>query len=89
MRAISHGCVRVQKPLELAYMLFDKDPKYQLIKSAMKNGYPRAKFIDLPQQIPIRIEYYTVGIDTKGSIHYYNDIYDLDPMLYKAITKQF
>ncbi|MFA4868639.1 MAG: L,D-transpeptidase family protein [Pedobacter sp.] len=89
MRAISHGCVRVQKPLELADVLFDKSPKYQLIKNAMANGYPRAKFIDLPQQVPIRIDYYTIGVDTKGTIHYYKDIYELDPILYKAITKQF
>ncbi|MNT65758.1 murein L,D-transpeptidase [compost metagenome] len=89
MRAISHGCVRVEKPLELADVLFNKSPKYQLIKNAMANGYPRAKFIDLPQQVPIRIDYYTIGVDVKGTIHYYKDIYELDPILYKAITKQF
>lgn len=89
MRAISHGCIRVQKPLELAYALFEKGSKYELIKNAMQNGYPRAKFIDLPQQIPIRIDYFTVGLDAKGTVHYYKDIYDQDPILYKAITKQF
>lgn len=88
MRAVSHGCVRVQKPLELAYALFGKDKKYQLIKRAMETGYPRAKFIDLPQQIPIRLNYYTAGIDAHNTVQYYKDIYDLDPILYHAINIQ-
>lgn len=88
MRAVSHGCVRVQKPLELAYTLFGKEKKYELIKRAMETGYPRAKFIDLPKQIPIRLNYYTVGIDDHNNVRYYKDIYNLDPILYHAITLQ-
>lgn len=85
-RAVSHGCIRVEKPLELAFALFEKGPKYQLIEKAMKSGYPRAKYIDLPQQIPIRLYYYTAEADGNNTIQYYKDIYNLDPILYKAIA---
>lgn len=86
VRAVSHGCIRVEKPLKLAYALFDKGQKYQLIERAMKNGYPRAKFINLPQQIPIRLYYYTAELNNNNTVQYYKDIYDLDPVLYDAIV---
>jgi murein L,D-transpeptidase YcbB/YkuD len=86
-RAISHGCVRVEKPLELAYALFGKGEQYQQIKKAMDSGYPRAKFIALPKQIPIRLEYYTAWADSAGAVQYSDDVYDLDDVVYKAIQK--
>jgi murein L,D-transpeptidase YcbB/YkuD len=85
MRAISHGCVRVEKPLDLAAVLFGKDEKYKLIKNGMRSGYPRAKFIGLPQQIPIRLFYYTAWLDDKGVIRFAKDIYGLDQMVYEAM----
>ena len=86
-RAISHGCVRVEKPLDLASALFGKDDKYNLIKSGMGSGYPRAKFIGLPQQVPIRLFYYTVWLNDKGTVHFAKDIYGLDPVVYEAMQK--
>jgi len=85
MRAISHGCVRVEKPLDLASALFAKDEKYKLIKSGMQRGYPRAKFISLPQQIPVRLLYYTAWLDDKGMIRFTKDIYGLDKVVYEAM----
>lgn len=86
-RAISHGCVRIEKPLQLAYVLFGKGEKYQQIKAAMQSGYPHAKFVGLPTKIPIRLMYYTAWSDNNGKVQYFEDIYDLDDKLYEAIEK--
>lgn len=85
VRAISHGCVRVEKPLLLALALFEKGKKYEQIKSAMQRGYPRAKYIGLPSPVPVFITYYTTDIDEKGKLVFYDDIYGLDKMLYAKL----
>ncbi|WP_082036100.1 L,D-transpeptidase family protein [Pedobacter lusitanus] len=87
MRAISHGCVRVEKPLDLASALFGQDKNYNLVKSGMGSGYPRAKFIGLPQQVPIRLFYYTAWLNDKGALVYAKDIYDLDKVVYEGMQK--
>lgn len=86
-RAISHGCVRVEKPVELAYALFGKSQKYQQIKSAMQSGWPTAKYIALQPAIPIRLFYYTAVADASGNVKYFSDLYNLDQMLYREIQK--
>lgn len=85
MRAISHGCVRVEKPLELVLALFGQNDKYEQIKRAMSSGYPKAKFIGLPKPVPIWITYFTAWADQNGLIHLYNDVYQLDPLVYRAL----
>lgn len=88
IRAVSHGCVRVEKPLELAYALFGKGKQYELIKRAMQRGYPRAKYIGLPVHIPIRLYYYTAWADVSNKkIRFCEDVYGLDELLYSAIQK--
>ncbi|RAJ21015.1 L,D-transpeptidase family protein [Pedobacter cryoconitis] len=90
MRAISHGCVRVEKPLDLAFTLFGKGEKYDQLKKGMESGYPRAKFMGLPQQIPVRLFYYTAWLNDKGGVRFGKDIYDLDQLVYEAMQqKQF
>lgn len=86
-RAISHGCVRVEKPIELAYALFGKGQKYQQIKSAMQSGWPSAKYIALLPAIPIRLFYYTAVADASGNVKYFSDIYNLDQALYRELQK--
>lgn len=90
MRAISHGCVRVEKPLDLAFALFGKSPQYNLIKKAMQSGYPRARYIALPVHIPIRLYYNTAWADIDDKeIRFCKDVYGLDEALYNAIQKNY
>ncbi|WP_316818056.1 L,D-transpeptidase family protein [Pedobacter nyackensis] len=87
IRAVSHGCVRVEKPLELTYVLFGKGEQFDQIKKAMQRGYPAAKFIALPEQVPIILGYYTAWLDDKGKLRFSKDIYGLDQLLYEAMMK--
>ncbi|WP_354299417.1 L,D-transpeptidase family protein [Pedobacter sp. UYP1] len=90
MRAISHGCVRVEKPLDLAFALFGKGEKYDQLKRGMESGYPRAKFMGLPQPVPVRLFYYTAWLNDKGGVRFGKDIYDLDRLVYEEMQqKQF
>lgn len=85
MRAISHGCIRVEKPLDLVLALFGLNEKSEQIKRAMQSGYPKARFIGLPKPVPVWITYFTAWADRSGMIHLYPDIYGLDPVLYRTL----
>jgi murein L,D-transpeptidase YcbB/YkuD len=81
MRAVSHGCVRLEQPLALAEALFGSGSKYDLIKSEMESTTPTAKDIALPKKIPVYLTYFTCWADESGKLQYRKDVYGLDIVL--------
>jgi hypothetical protein len=64
-RFFSHGCIRLQKPLELANLLNAKEPIDQdLLEKCLVNKKPTV--IDLVKPIPVFIMYFTDFIDGQG-----------------------
>ena len=60
-RFLSHGCVRLEKPVELAYMLAGDEIDVEAIKSGKKDT--ESKIIKLDQKIPVFIVYMPVTVD--------------------------
>jgi murein L,D-transpeptidase YcbB/YkuD len=87
VRAVSHGCVRVEKPLELAKALFGSGSTYQGIEQAMQTGNPRAKDIGLPNKVPVYLTYVTCWLDQSGKLQYRKDVYGLDIVLYTHLKR--
>ena len=83
VRAFSHGCVRVQKPFELAAMVAGLDP-YD-VETFLKSGKNRK--IKLERTIPVHIAYFTAWPDNAGRMRYYDDVYGRDRLLRKALMK--
>ncbi|MGY4385307.1 murein L,D-transpeptidase YcbB/YkuD [Pedobacter sp. UYP24] len=81
MRAVSHGCVRVEKPLELAKALFGEGEKSKTIGTEMKSENPEAKDISLKPQVPVYLTYITAWVDDKGTVQFRKDVYGLDIVL--------
>ena len=81
MRAVSHGCVRVEKPLDLAHALFGDGTKYETIKKEMSSEVPEAKDIYLKPQVPVYLSYFTAWADENGTIQFRKDVYGLDIVL--------
>ena len=77
-RAYSHGCVRLQKPMELANHLFRKDDKWtpEKLESALYKR--RNKRIDLPEPMPVYLLYFTAWVDGANEFHFQEDIYKRD-----------
>ena len=86
MRAVSHGCVRLEKPLELAHVLFGDGPKYDQIEKDMQETDPQANNISLPKKVPVYITYVTCWAEN-GKLVYRPDVYGLDIVLYTHIQK--
>lgn len=84
-RASSHGCVRVAKPKELAYLILKDDPNWtpEKIDEAMNSGVE--KQYTLKNKIPVYIGYFTAWVDDEGAVHFYDDIYSRDAKLASAI----
>ena len=78
MRAFSHGCIRVEKPLELARILFEGSKKWTMekIKEAIASG--KNRIIHLERRMPILILYWTVVRNHDNTITFLPDIYNRD-----------
>lgn len=84
-RALSHGCIRVENAGDLAAQLLKYDgaeKEIPLMKSFM-DRYERKDFV-LKQPVPIMIAYLTCLIKN-GKLVFYNDIYNLDPILERKL----
>ena len=77
IRAFSHGCIRVEKPAELAQWVLgwpaDK------VQSNMDNP-PDNKSVKVPAKIPVYITYFTTYINN-GQLYFGNDLYNRDDKL--------
>jgi len=77
-RAFSHGCIRVSEPDKLLYTFtkYESSISYNKCRAILR-GKEKTQ-IDLNRKIPIHIVYLTTWIDSKGLLHYFNDIYNYD-----------
>ena len=87
-RAYSHGCVRLEKPMELAEYLLRENPKWTAEKLDKQLKKRKNKRIILDEPMPIYIIYLTAVSDANGDIIYGNDIYNHDLPLMKVFYKE-
>jgi len=80
-RAISHGCVRVEKARELALTILKDDETWtpEKIDAAMNAG--KESICSLKNKIPVHIGYFTAWVDEQGDINFYKDVYERDERL--------
>lgn len=73
-RFLSHGCVRLEKPLELADLLAGDEIDVPAIKNGKADT--KSKIIKLDQKIPVFIIYMPVTVDGK-KVTFLKDVYGL------------
>ena len=80
-RAFSSGCIRVDRPFELARLLLDDDKQWndQTIRSVVDSGETRTVFLDDP--LPVILLYWTVNVLREEGPYFFKDIYDRDARL--------
>jgi L,D-transpeptidase YcbB len=76
VRAFSHGCIRLEKPTELAECVLGW-PK-EKVEAAMHGANNRQ--VTLPEKIPVYIVYFTTIVEN-GELYFGNDLYDRDSKL--------
>jgi murein L,D-transpeptidase YcbB/YkuD len=94
-RDFSHGCIRVQKPEDLAVWVLNTSATpgpvsgaWDLlhVHDAMANG-PDNRQINLRNPIPIVIFYLTAIAAEDGHIHFFDDLYNYDQKLQQVLSK--
>jgi murein L,D-transpeptidase YcbB/YkuD len=76
VRAFSHGCIRVEKPAELAQWVLGWDAGR--VDAAMHGSDNNS--VKVPQKIPVFITYNTAYMND-GQLYFGNDLYDRDDKL--------
>lgn len=88
-RDFSHGCVRLEKPADLAAWVLRGNPGWtpDRIRAAM-NGTTTQQ-VNLAHPIPVLILYGTVVVAEDGQVCFYDDVYGHDAALKKALAKGY
>lgn len=83
MRAISSGCIRVNKASELASILLgDAGWKQDRIDAALKRG--STQYAPIPERIPVYLYYQTAWVAQENAPQYRADIYGYDKITTNA-----
>lgn len=82
-RGFSHGCIRVEKPVQLAQFLLQDKPQWTEPKILEAMHLGTESYENLAQKVPVYIVYFTTWVDEKGNIHFRDDIYGHDQELEK------
>src|SRR5690606_33846902 len=87
-RAFSHGCIRVEKALDLAALLLQYDGASDKIQQMRENAalYHKSDF-KLTKPVPIKVTYITCTFKD-GQVVRYDDIYGLDKDLEMKLFKK-
>ncbi len=88
-RDFSHGCIRLEKPADLAVWVLRNNPGWNMerVRAAM-NG-DTTQQVNLAHPIPVLIVYATVIVTEDGIVHFYDDIYGHDAALEKVLEKGY
>lgn len=85
-RDFSHGCIRVEEPVQLAQFILLNQPEWTTtrIKSAMQAG--KSNTIKLDEPIPVVLAYSTVVVKNNKT-YFFPDIYGQDKLLDQALLR--
>jgi murein L,D-transpeptidase YcbB/YkuD len=90
-RSLSHGCVRVEQPEQLARYVLSDQPEWtaERISAAMRAGVE--KHVKLTRPIPVYLGYWTARVSADGLVQFRDDLYGIDArqatMLTAALEK--
>lgn len=84
VRAFSHGCVRVQNPMEFADALMANEPNISRASLEALFG-PNERWVNPETQIPVHLAYFTLRVGADGALQSYGDVYGHNAALIEAL----
>jgi murein L,D-transpeptidase YcbB/YkuD len=78
MRALSHGCIRVQNAMELAARLLAVEPGWNAERLGAEAATGRNMQIPLTRPVPVAVVYVTAWVDPNGAVQFRPDLYRKD-----------
>ena len=85
VRTFSHGCIRLERPLDLADFLLSDQPKWTRdnILSTIARGEERTIPVTTP--VPVYVLYWTAWPATDGDVEFHPDVYGADARVAAAL----
>lgn len=86
-RAFSHGCIRLERPMELANVLL-KGSEWtpEKLQAVLASGEQTT--VSLPKPLPVHLLYFTAWVDESGTLQFRRDVYGHDTKLAKALAEE-
>lgn len=80
-RAFSHGCIRLERPLDLARVLLDRvtDQSADDLDDLLAGG--QEKWVRVTQPLPVYVLYFTAWAGRDGTMRFHPDVYERDRRL--------
>ena len=79
-RLDSHGCVRLQKPVDLAELMLKDDPKLSgQVQTMIDTG--KTQRVALPERVAVYLLYWTAFANANGTLGFRDDPYKWDRLL--------
>ncbi len=88
VRDFSSGCIRVEKPVELAAYVLKGDSRWTHEKIEAAIAKNTEQTITLPEKLPVHLMYLTSWVDESGVVQFREDIYGRDVSLNIAINRE-
>jgi murein L,D-transpeptidase YcbB/YkuD len=87
VRTFSHGCIRLQKPFELAHKLLEKQTSNPqgAFNTWLNTG--KEQYVNLDQPIPVYLTYRTAYFGDASQPSFYPDVYGRDKKVFNALSK--
>jgi len=87
-RAVSHGCIRVEDPFDLAVLLLSDEPEWSPdnIRTAMQQTKEQTVLLKVP--VDVMVVYLTAWTDGKDRIQFRNDVYNNDEKVLVALNQK-
>jgi murein L,D-transpeptidase YcbB/YkuD len=77
-RSFSSGCIRIEKPIDLAEYLLDDQEKWSREKIEKEMTKDKEKIVYLNNPIKIYLQYNTAWVDSLSNLNFREDIYNRD-----------
>ena len=77
-RPFSSGCVRVERPLELARLLLNDPERWSESAIARTIASGRTQNVTLNPKMPVLLAYWTAWVDETGKVNFRRDVYGQD-----------
>jgi L,D-transpeptidase YcbB len=85
-RTLSHGCLRVRNPMDLARMILSEDKGWDAEKVAeLDSSGPLNNEIAIDKRIPIHLVYFTQWVTDRGDLKKFADIYGHEKRVIQAL----
>ncbi|MBF0561596.1 MAG: L,D-transpeptidase family protein, partial [Alphaproteobacteria bacterium] len=84
-RSASSGCIRLEKPRELATYLLQDRPEWSREKIDAVINRGRTETVPLKTPLPVHLMYRTAWSDSNGRVYFRQDIYERDKVLAKVL----